>query len=196
MIHYYSPSFTMWFKFLRHVTAKFPSPNFSWFQCLLILFMVSIAIFTLNRENINHMVRLLNIKLSMFLEPWIILKYVLFKDFFQILTFYSLCIFNIYHLLILSYMLDVLHILFLIFITNHRSRFSKFHFTIDTTNLEGIRNLSNLQIMIVLNSNLNLFDSKIKLEFVDSLTSCCRYSLYHLFWQDRIWRVQGKAPVP
>lgn len=41
----------MWFKFLRHVTAKFPSPNFSWFQCLLILFMVSIAIFTLNREN-------------------------------------------------------------------------------------------------------------------------------------------------
>lgn len=127
--HHYSRFFTMWFKFLRQLVAKFPSSNFSWFNCLLILLTASFCIFTLNRENNKSYGKtILNVKSSMFLEPWIIPKHILLKGFLQILNFYSLCMHNIYHLLIFSYMLDVLHVLFLIFIKSYRSGFSKFYF--------------------------------------------------------------------
>lgn len=96
--HHYSRFFTTWFKFLRHLVAKFPSSNLSWFYCLLILFTASFGIFTLNRENNKPYGKtILNVESSMFLEPWIILKHILLKGFLQILTFYSLCIHNIYH---------------------------------------------------------------------------------------------------
>lgn len=125
--------FTMWFKYVRHLIAKFSSSNFSWFQCLLILFTASFDIFTLiEKNNKPYGETILNVKLSMFLEPWIIPKHVFFKAFLLILTFYSLCIYNFY-VLIFSCMLDVSHILFLIIITSYRSRFSKFHFTNERT---------------------------------------------------------------
>lgn len=159
--HHHSRFATMQFKFLKHLTAKFPSSNFSWFQCLLILSSASFGIFYFEHQNNKpYSETNLHVDLSMFLEPWVITKHILFKSFPQMLILYSLCVFNNYHLLIFSSMLDVLHILFLIFISSCWNGFSKFYFTMRQLSLGEIRKVSNLHVMSILNSNLNLSHSK------------------------------------
>lgn len=145
--HHYSRFFTTWFKFLRHLVAKFPSSNLSWFYCLLILFTASFGIFTLNRENNKPYGKtILNVESSMFLEPWIILNIYYLKASFKYWPFIH-CVYTISIMLIFTYMLDVLHVLFLIYITSYRSWFSKFIFPVRKLRLGKIRSVQSLHLV-------------------------------------------------